>query len=94
MIIAYELKGSQQMHIGMFETTGFWLRYEEDRDDTETIKESEDVIYKIYGAFNFAYETTEKLHADAVFKILKQAIQTGYEQPINCPVGYVQVIKK
>jgi hypothetical protein len=64
MIIEYELQGDQLLHKGIFETTGFWVKYGEDRDDAT----NEIMTYKLWSNLHFSFETSDVRKFNAVYE--------------------------
>ena len=62
MIITFKLEGSQKLHSGTFDTTGFWVRFETEYCDIT----KEAVMYKLFSHFSFEFAHTDK---DTVLKV-------------------------
>lgn len=63
MIIEYELQGSTQLHKGVFDTTGFWARFEPEYCDSElkSLDGSRPIEgYKILSYSGFAFYHADK----------------------------------
>lgn len=91
MIIEYELQGSRCLHKGIFDTTGFWVRYETQTE--ENSNGSEFVTgYKLYSHFSFSFFHEEKEIVDIVYQELINAIQYyDYDFVFNLEnVGYIK----
>ena len=70
MIIEFELQGSQLLHKGVFDTNGFWAKF-----DTERCDISGDIeCYKIYSHFSFTFEHVDRSVAINVFNGLVGAL--------------------
>ena len=91
MIIEFELLGSQCIHKGIFDTTGFWCRYESDMS-LELEKGVPDG-YKIYSHFSFAYYHTEKSIVDLVYSRLISVLRGANNVEIE-GVGYFRKVNK
>lgn len=72
MIIEYELNGMTQVHRGMFETTGFWLRIENMAERPQALDgtKQEGFLLCNHGAFGFLHERKE------IVEEVMQAIMT------------------
>jgi hypothetical protein len=88
MILEYELQGSQLLHKGLFDTNGFWVKFDTERCDLNEEVQS----YKIYSHFSFTFEHKEEAVARDVFNGLCMALSgmdwrsvmgTGYIRKIN-----------
>lgn len=95
MIIEYELQGSKILHKGLFDTNGFWVRFEEER---EIIQESSGKStfgqvdgYKIYSHFSFTFEHTDKEIAKSVFNGLCLAL-SGADWESKEGIGFIKSI--
>jgi len=92
MIIEYELNGSQLTHKGIFDTHGFWVRFEPMRCDINREIQS----YNIYGHFSFTYETKSQEDALKVFNGLLEILQEGHNNSNSwhdARLGYIKVIR-
>lgn len=63
MLVEYELQGSTMLHKGLFDTTGFWAKF--DADYCDITKEAQ--TYKIYSHFSFTFEHKDEALARHVF---------------------------
>ena len=83
MIIEYELNGSKQVHRGMFETTGFWLRIENMADRPMPLDgvKQEGYVLCNHGSFGFYHEHPGA--CETVLGALMLAMQDGenWEDP-------------
>jgi hypothetical protein len=81
MIIEFELQGSRGLHKGVFETTGFSARFEEEFE----IINSEKVIdgYKIFSHLSFSFFHHDKEKASRVYKALISILGTKISGNIN-----------
>lgn len=79
MIIEYELNGSKQVHRGMFETTGFWLRIENMADRPMPLDgvKQEGYVLCNHGSFGFFHDSKEAV--DEVLRAILQAMVDGYQ---------------
>ena len=69
MIIEFELQGSKCLHKGIFDTTGFWVRYEVE-EDLMIINDINTHIsdgYKIFSHFSFSFYHTDERIAKQVY---------------------------
>ena len=96
MIIEYDLEGSKMLHKGIFETTGFWVRFEEegehvlDSDGNPTWRVDG---YKIYGHSTFAFYHTDKEKAVEVYNRLLSVLRGASNVDIE-NVGYFRKLNK
>lgn len=86
MIIEFELQGSQLLHKGLFDTTGFWAKFDVDKCDITGESQS----YKIYSHFSFSFEHVDRKTALEVYQALVNAI-SGIDSLIF-NVGYFREI--
>lgn len=70
MILEYELQGSQLLHKGIFDTNGFWVKYDRDVDDLT----QEPLCHKLWSHFSFTYETTSYSRVNDVYDGLISAL--------------------
>lgn len=70
MIIEFELVGSQMLHKGVFDATGFWAKFDVEQCDVT----KEVLSYKIYSHFSFTFEHVDKSVALNVFDGLVGAL--------------------
>lgn len=84
MLIKYSLKGSKGDHIGVFDSTGFWARFEPEMDM--------DVVqgYKIYSHFSFAYYHEDKAIAMEVYEGLINTLTGDHFE--NPQIGFIEII--
>lgn len=86
MFIEFELKGTQLLHKGIFETTGFWVKFDAEICDIS----KEPLSYKIYSHFSFTFEHKDLDIADKVFNGLALALSGKvWEDPA---VGFIKPI--
>jgi len=94
VIVEFELEGSKGLHKGIFDTEGFWVKYEVDKDmdlsDADT-----DVIYgyKLYSHFSFAYFHHDKDVVDLVYNRLISVLRGSINVEIE-GVGYIRRLNK
>ena len=86
MIIEFELQGSQILHKGVFDSTGFWAKFDSDYCDIT----KEITTYKIYSHFSFSFEHTEERIAKHVFKGLCDAL-SGCDFVLDS-VGFIREV--
>lgn len=102
MIIEFELQGSKCLHKGMFETTGFWVKYEEEMGDDINSPAGgggHDIImrlpkkiigYKLYSHFSFAFYHEDKGIVDRVYSAL-MSILKGEKYGVGITgIGYIK----
>ena len=61
MLIEFELNGSKCLHKGIFDTNGFWVRFEPEMDGEHVDG------YKLFSHFSFAFYHEESTIARDVF---------------------------
>jgi len=90
MIIEYELNGSKQVHRGMFETTGFWLRIENMADRPMPLDgvKQEGFVLCNHGSFGFYHESEEA--AESVLKAILGAIECANYSWEHPDLGWVR----
>lgn len=86
MFIEFELKGSQLLHKGIFETTGFWVKFDAERCDIT----KEALSYKIYSHFSFTFEHQDFDISRKVFNGLALALRG--EMWEDTAVGFIRPI--
>ncbi len=99
MLIEFELQGSRALHKGIFDTSGFWVKYEASID--EGLREFDDSGvpidrpdgYKIYSHFSFAYYHTDKAVVDLVYSRLVSVLRGSNSIDIE-GVGYFRRLNK
>ena len=75
MIIEFELQGSRCLHKGVFDTTGFWAKFEE---ESEIINQCKDIEgYKIYSHFSFSFFHEDKEVVETVWEGLTRVLEFG-----------------
>lgn len=91
MIIEYELKGSITTHRGIFDTTGFWCIFEEDKEviDANRFVRNGWKIYG-FGSFSFFHEDYEV--ANEVYRVLADVMDGVIRLDID-GVGYIRRIR-
>lgn len=92
MIIEFELQGTKGVHKGIFDTTGFWIKYEE--DICSEIKGDEFLYgYKLFSHFSFSFYHTEKKVVDDVYSVLIGCMRGNQGKDIP-GVGYIRKLNK
>ncbi len=91
MIIEFELQGSKMLHKGLFDTTGLWVKYEEEGEFIEDLW----VLYgyKIYSHISFAYYHTDKTFVDLVYSKLISVLRGAQNADIE-GIGYIRKLNK
>lgn len=90
MIIEYQLQGSNIIHKGLFETTGFWVRVEDELDDIT----NELIGIKIFSMCSFAYYHTDSKKVMDVYDCLLGILTREIDQACIDKVGYMRVLQK
>ena len=87
MFIEFSLKGTNGYNDGVFDTTGFWVKFEEERCDiTKEIQG-----YKIYSHFSFSYYNENLLVCEIVYRSLLRVLAGFGEERIK-DVGFIREI--
>ena len=90
MIIEFELKGSKMLHKGVFDTTGFWVKFDFDYEYDWCDISKDVATYKIYSHFSFTFEHVDKEIAKSVFDGLCKAL-AGYDFVLN-EIGFIREV--
>lgn len=97
MIIEFELQGSKMLHKGIFETTGFWVKYEEEISEGNARHDSSiDWVvdgYKIFSHFSFSFYHTDKEIVDLVYSKLISVMRGAMSVDID-GIGYIRKLNK
>ena len=109
MIIEFELQGSKCLHKGLFDTTGFWVKYEPEmetqlrRDGERRAGENGEQLfstivevpkgYKLYSHFSFAFYHEDKAIVDMVYNVLTGCLRGSQGRDIE-GIGYVRKLNK
>jgi hypothetical protein len=88
MIIEYELQGTQELHKGVLDTQGFWIKCGVERCDI-TYKVQ---AYKIWSHFAFTYETTCFETFERVWFALMRVLE-GHKMATIADVGFIREVK-
>ncbi len=89
MIIEFELQGSKLLHKGIFDTNGFWVKYEPQREN----EESEPDGWKIYSHFSFAFYHIDRVIVEDVYNVLIGCLRGSQGRDIP-NVGYIRKLNK
>ena len=97
MIIEFELQGSKCLHKGIFDTDGFWVKYEAEIENGR-IKEDgtfewEILGYKLYSHFSFTFYHNDKSVVDLVYNRLISILRGSNSIDIE-DVGYFRRLNK
>ncbi len=74
MLVQFDLKGSKCNHKGIFDTNGFWAKFEEDVEELPFTTQNFVNGYKIYSHFSFAYYHEDIAIANLVYQGLLGAL--------------------
>lgn len=88
MIIEYELKGSITTHKGIFDTTGFWCTFEEDKEVLDALRFTHNG-WKIYGFGSFSFFHTDYEVANEVYRVLADVMDSCPRLDID-GIGYIR----
>lgn len=91
MVIEYDLQGSITRHRGVFDTTGFYAVFEEDKEHV-----APDLAvsngWKVYGMCSFSFFHQEFEVAQEVYRVLCD-VMDGYIRLDIDGVGYIRRLK-
>ncbi len=87
MLIEYELQGTKEFHKGIFDTTGFWVRCGEEKDDVT----GEVTSAKIWSHFSFTFESESISYAQAVYKGLLHVLAEAGD--FEHPCGFIRQVR-
>jgi hypothetical protein len=100
MIIEFELQGSRSLHKGIFDTDGFWVKYEAETESVSaeageaTINLAWEIVgYKLYSHFSFAFFHEKKEVVDLVYSRLISVLRGANSVDIE-NVGYFRKVNK
>lgn len=99
MIIEFELQGSKCLHKGIFDTQGFWVKFEPDfeekkggwDEDGRTVNLPNG--YKIFSHFSFSFYHTDKEVCDLVYFRLISVLRGANSVDIE-DVGFFRRLNK
>jgi hypothetical protein len=96
MIIEFELQGSKCLHKGIFDTHGFWVKYDEEGE--HGLDEAGNPVwrcdgYKIFSHCSFAFYHTEKAISDLVWARLLSVLRGSNSVDIE-GVGFFRRLNK
>lgn len=98
MFIEFDLKGSKARHKGVFDTTGFWVRFEPDFSEGWMVAHAEDPNnpvpdingYKIFSHFSFAfYHENEDIALDVYVALVNCLAGHDWEDP---EIGFIREV--
>ena len=87
MIVEFELQGSRALHKGIFDTDGFWVKFEAELDKEKVVG------HKIYSHFSFAYFNEDKDKVDLVYARLISVLRGSNNVEME-GIGYFRKINK
>lgn len=85
MFIEFELKGSKALHKGVFDTTGFWARFEPQQEEG-----FEPEGWKIYSHFSFSFYHEDFSKASMVYEALVNALN-GFDW-VTHEIGFIREV--
>lgn len=95
MIIEYELHGSKALHKGLFDSQGFWVRFEAEIDEMGKNLKGEPVFivsgYKLFSHFSFNYYHEDESVVRAVYCALLDVLAGKLDKNIE-GVGYIREV--
>lgn len=95
MIIEYELNGSKALHKGLFDSQGFWVRFEAEIDEMGKNFKGDPVFvvagYKLFSHFSFNYYHEDEGVVRTVYKALIDVLSGKRDQDI-AGVGYIREV--
>jgi len=92
MIIEFELQGSKMLHKGIFDTDGFWVKYEPEQR-VHCPEDIEVIGYKLFSHLSFAFYHTDKTVVDLVYQRLISILRGTNSIDIE-GVGYIRRLNK
>ena len=94
MIIEFELQGSRCLHKGLFETTGFWVKFEPEVEGDAHSGAIKNILgYKIYSHFSFSFYHEDYEVAHEVYRALCSICGEpwGQVRPVRIKdIGYIK----
>lgn len=100
MIIEFELQGSKCLHKGIFDTDGFWVKYEAEVEKIQQVPEVGMVMmvdeitgWKLYSHFSFAFFHEDKAVVELVYARLISILRGSHSVEIE-NVGYIRKVSK
>jgi len=98
MIIEFELQGSKCLHKGIFDTQGFWVKYESEQEHIECsngLMIPDPVIdgWKIYSHCSFCFYHEDKEVVDLVYSKLISVMRGALGADIE-GVGHIRRLNK
>lgn len=91
MIIEFELQGSKCLHKGIFDTQGFWVRYEPHGENLEGGSNPEG--WKIYSHGSFSFYHEDKTIVDEIYSRLLSILRGSQGIDIE-KVGFLRKLNK
>lgn len=93
MLIEFELQGSRCLHKGIFDTQGFWVKFEPEEEELPMTTNNFTAGYKIYSHFSFAFFHEDKQVVDLVYARLISVLRGANSVDIE-NVGYFRKLNK
>lgn len=93
MLIEFELQGSKCLHKGVFDTTGFWCKYEPEEEEIPMTTANFTSGYKIYSHFSFAFFHEDAAVAYLVYSKLISVLRGSQGAEID-DIGYIRRLNK
>lgn len=93
MIIEFELQGSKCLHKGVFDTDGFWVRYEDNSENVQKYGEEAKTGFTIYSHCSFAFYHEIKEIVDLVYARLISVLRGSASIDID-NIGYFRKLNK
>jgi len=96
MIIEFELQGIKCLHKGIFDTTGFWVKWDEEGE--HILDAGGNPVwrvdgYKIFSHFSFSFFHTDKAICDLVYSRLISVLRGSNSVDIE-GIGYFRKVNK
>ena len=97
MIIEFELQGSKMLHKGIFDTTGFWVKFEPEIENG-VVKEDgtfewEILGWKLYSHFSFTFYHHDKDVVNLVYGKIVSVLRGAMSADIE-GYGYIRRLNK
>ncbi len=96
MIIEFELQGVKMLHKGIFDTNGFWVKWDEDGEyvpDDNGNPVWHVAGYKIFSHFSFSFYHTDKAVCELVYARLISVLRGSSNVDIE-NVGFFRKLNK
>lgn len=93
MLVEFELQGSRCLHKGIFDTQGFWVKYETEEEELPMTTSNFTVGYKLYSHFSFSFFHEDKKVVDLVYARLISVLRGSNNVEMD-EIGYFRKLNK